>query len=240
MPETTITGGASAPELHGYLALPEGPGPWPGAVVLHEVFGLNADIRRQADRLASLGYLALAVDLYSAGGAARCLVRTFRSLARGEGPALGDIDAARAALLERDDCTGRVGVIGFCQGGGFALLAASRGFDAAAVSYGPLPRDPAAALKGACPVVASFGGRDLPLRGAAGRLERALTELEVPHDVKEYPGAGHSFMNEGTLGPLHLVERVVGLNYDPAAADDAWGRIQTFFAKHLAGPGPDG
>lgn len=236
MPDTTVPGGVSAPELKAYLTRPQGQGPWPAVVVLHEAFGLTKDIRRQADRLAANGYLALAIDLYSAGGRARCLIKTFRAMAAGEGAALGDIEAARTWLLEQEDCTGRVGVIGFCQGGGFALLAATRGFDAAAVNYGPLPKHPAEALLGACPVVASYGARDLPFRGAAGKLERVLTELEVPHDVKEYAGVGHSFLNEGTLGPLGPIEKVLGLNYDAAVAEEAWQRILTFFAKHVEAP----
>ena len=77
------------------------------------------------------------------------------------------------------------------MGGGFALLAAARGFDAAAPNYGPLPKDLDGALKGACPMVASYGGRDWELPGAAAKLEAALTRHGVAHDVKEYPGAGH-------------------------------------------------
>lgn len=231
-----IGGGASAPELTGYLAVPAGPGPWPGVVVLHEAMGLTADIRRQADRLAAAGYLAVAVDLYTAGGALRCLVSTFRAMHAGHGAALDDIEAARAWLASRPDCTGRVGVIGFCQGGGFALLAAARGFDAAAVNYGPLPKDPEQVLRDACPIVASYGGKDHFFRGAAARLETVLTELDVAHDVKEYPGVGHSFLNEH--GRLEVIERVVGLGYDQSVADDAWQRILALFGAHLGSPGP--
>ena len=66
-------------------------------------------------------------------------------------------------------------MLGFCLGGGFALLGATRGFDAYAPNYGPLPKDAEEVLRGACPVVASFGRRDVGLRGAAARLESALT-----------------------------------------------------------------
>ncbi len=195
MPATTVPGAASAPELDAYLAVPAvGTGPWPGVVVLHEVFGLNDDTRQQADRLAAAGYLALAPDLFSAGGVLRCLRSTFSALSSGTGAAYGDIEASRALLAGREDCTGKVGVIGFCLGGGFALMAASRGFDASAPNYGPLPSDPHEVLRGACPVVASFGKRDVGLRGAAARLDAVLTEVGVEHDVKEYAGAGHSFL----------------------------------------------
>ena len=234
MPTTTVPGASSAPELRAHLAVPPvGSGPWPGVVVLHELFGLTDDVRQQADRLAAAGYLALAPDLFSAGGALRCLRSTFASLTSGTGPVYGDIEAARTALAGRPDCTGKVGVIGFCMGGGFALMTAARGFDAAAPNYGPLPKDPAEVLRGACPVVASYGGRDRGLPGAAATLEQALTEVGVEHDVQEYPDAGHSFLNRHNTGPFSVLERVGGLSYHEPSAEDAWGRILRFFATHL-------
>lgn len=234
MPTTTVPGAASASELRAHLAVPPvGGGPWPGVVVLHEVFGLTDDTRQQADRLAAAGYLALAPDLFTAGGAVRCLRSTFTALLKGEGNTYGDIEASRALLAAQPDCTGKVGVIGFCMGGGFALMAATRGFDAAAPNYGVVPKDAEQVLRGACPVVASYGKRDRGLRGAADRLERALTDVGVVHDVREYDGAGHSFMNRHNAGPLAVLERVAGLNYHEPSAEDAWRRILRFFDVHL-------
>lgn len=234
MPDIQISGAASAPTLRAHLAIPPvGSGPWPGVVVLHEAFGLTTDTRQQADRLAAAGYLAVAPDLFSAGGALRCLKATLTAVNTGQGKAYGDIEATRAWVTARPDTTDRVGVIGFCMGGGFALLTAPRGFDVSAPNYGLVPKDPAAALRGACPIVASYGKRDRALRGAAMKLDATLTEAGVEHDIKEYPNAGHSFLNRHNSGPFALLEKVVGLNYDDDSAQDAWGRILRFFDTHL-------
>jgi len=203
--------------------------------MVHEAFGLDDVMRRQADRLAAAGYLTVAPDLFSAGGARRCLVSTLRAVSSGQGRAYADIEAARAFLLASGQCTGKVGIIGFCMGGGFALMSASRGYDAAAPNYGQLPKDLDAALEGACPVVASFGGRDITLKGAAGKLEAALTKAGVEHDVTEYPAAGHAFMNDGPAGPrpLRPLFKVMNIGPEPRSAADAWTRIEAFFAQHL-------
>jgi carboxymethylenebutenolidase len=234
MPDTTYPA-ASADELRAYLAVPRGTGPWPGVVVIQDSLGLSDDIREQADRLAAAGYLAFAPDLYSGRGI-RCVVATMAASRSGRGRAYEDIEAARRWLGDRDDCTGRIGIVGFCMGGGFALLSAPRyDFSAASVNYGEVPDDAVERLRGTCPIVGSYGGRDLTLRGRAERLEQALTELSVPHDVKEYPEAGHSFMNRINAGPV--LGTAVGLarfNYHHASAEDAWRRILDFFDAHLA------
>ena len=162
----------------------------------------------------------------------------FRELNARAGRTFDEIDAARGRLASRADCTGRVGVIGFCMGGGFALLAAPRfGFGAASVNYGRVPDDAKRLLVGACPIVASYGGRDRGLRGHAERLERALHANGVEHDVKTYPDAGHSFLNQNR-GALALVfSRVFGAGYDGPSAEDAWRRIFAFFDAYL-GAGP--
>lgn len=177
--------------VRAHLAVPSSAGPWPAVLVIHEAFGLNDDIRGHAEHFAARGYLAVAPDLLSYGPKLRCVRETLRSLARGAGPAWEILDAVRSWVADREDCTGRVGIIGYCMGGRFALLAAPRpGFDVASVNYGQVPRDAEEVLRGACPIVASFGADDRALRGHAARLEGALDALGVEHDVKEYPGAG--------------------------------------------------
>src|SRR4051812_28318350 len=109
MHETTLPAGHP---LNAYVATPPaGAGPWPGVVVLHEAFGLNDDIRRHADHLASAGYLAVAPDLYSDGGARRCLVGTMRQLSGGRGKAFDDIETTRTWTAAREDCSGKIGVV---------------------------------------------------------------------------------------------------------------------------------
>jgi carboxymethylenebutenolidase len=222
-------------ELPGYLATPAGAGPWPGMVVIHEAFGLNGDVRGIADRFAERGYLALAPDLFAWGkGRLACVRAAFRELSEGSGRMFDDLEAARGWLGGRADCTGRVGVIGFCMGGGFALLAAPRyGFGAASVNYGRVPSDAERVLAGACPMVASYGGRDRSLRGHAERLDGALTTLGVEHDVKVYPEAGHSFLNRNGGALAFVFSKLAGAGYHGPSADDAWDRILPFFDAHL-------
>ena len=231
--ESAAAGGS--PSLRGYLATPQGQGPFPGVVMIHEAFGLTDQTRRHADRMARAGYLTLAVDLFSEGGARRCLVSTMRSMTTGTGRAFTDIATARKWLAGSPQSTGKTGVIGFCMGGGFALLVARDGFDVASVNYGHLPGNLEDALRGACPIVASYGGADKPLKGAAARLESALDGLGIEHDVKEYPGAGHAFLNDTDEGPalLRPLMRVMGIGPDPDSAPAAWQRIEDYFARYL-------
>ncbi|MCD2152423.1 dienelactone hydrolase family protein [Rhodococcus cerastii] len=226
--------GGSQP-LRAILETPTTPGPWPGVVMIHEAFGLEEVMQRQAKRLAAAGFLTLAVDLYSAGGAKRCLVPTMTSMLRGHGKAFTDIEVARSWLVESPDCTGKIGVIGFCMGGGFAMVSAGD-FDAASVNYGQLPRKLDEAVVDACPIVGTFGGKDFSLRGAAAKLETALSNAGIENDVKEYPTAGHAFLNDAEAGPkvLRPLERILGIGPDPVAAQDAWKRIDSFFERHLA------
>jgi carboxymethylenebutenolidase len=226
----------------GYLAMPAGNAKdssqqrFPGVIVLHDVFGMTPDLRRQADRLATSGYIALAPDLWHGKAWPRCIRSAFRQIMAGSGPAFEEIDAAASWLTGLGACTGKIGAIGFCLGGGFALMCAPRpGFSAVSVNYGaPVPKDAKAMLEGACPVVASYAGKDRISRTDLPRLREALAELEVPSDIKVYPGATHAFLNEYE-GPYGVLAKVMGMRYSPDAAADAWRRILAFFGDYLDG-----
>lgn len=231
-----LPGGGS---MVGALALPTRPGPHPAVVVIHEIMGINRDMREKVDRFAAEGYAALAPDLYSRGRKPLCIAKALRELtSRRAGQANADIETARRWLAARDDVdAGRTAVVGFCLGGGFALIhaaAAPEGLSAAGVFYGDVPKDPAT-LDGVCPVVASYGGRDRTLRGAAARLEKHLIDKGVPHDVKEYPDAGHSFLSPGSekLAFGLVAKGPMKVGFNQAAADDSWRRLLAFFREHV-------
>jgi carboxymethylenebutenolidase len=208
--------------------------------MIHDISGPMADLRRIAQKVADQGYLVALPDLYARGGKSKCLVGVFRAMLSGRGTAFDDIVALRAALAADPRCSGRTAITGFCLGGGFALLFAPREqFDVSAPFYpsniirGKLPKGFEELLERACPVVASFGGRD-PLLGknAGPVLERALARHEVPHDVKVYPDAGHAFANQFPE-PVGTLARVAGFGYAHEAAEEAWERVFRFFEEHL-------
>lgn len=224
--------------LHAELFLPDAAAACPGVVVLHESFGLNNDIRRIVRRFADAGYAAMAADLYSHGRRIVCLSRVMVDLLRGSiAREIADILAARDALAKRDEVDAeRIAVAGFCQGGGFALIAGTHhGFKAAAVNYGDVPKD-RSRLDGVCPVVGSYGAKDRVWgRNTAERLERHLAALGVPHDVKTYDGVGHSFFSEvdGWQGWLARLPTPLAQGYDESAANDGWRRMLAFFDEHV-------
>jgi carboxymethylenebutenolidase len=240
MPPETVTVPAPGGPLPTHVHVPAGAGPWPGVVVLHDLAGMTTDLRNQAEWLAAAGYLAVAPDLFRGERRARCMIRMIRETWRREGRSFEDVDAVRGWLGARADCTGSVGVIGFCLGGGFALLmAADHRFDAASVNYGPVSSRvyTEETFARACPIVGSYGAKDPGNRGVGEKLERILTAVGVPHDITTYPDAKHSFLSDHVPAELPrliaLQFRLTGNPYDAAATADARRRILAFFDAHL-------
>ena len=208
----------------GFLALPDGDRPGPGVVVIHEAYGLNDNIKDIAQRLANEGYAALAVDLFADRNKPICMARYMAGMLRGSVNRFGveDLKLALtylAGLPELDP--ERIGAIGFCMGGSFAVAWACTDdrLKAVAPFYGANPR-PIDAVQRMCPVVGSYPEKDFT--ASAGRaLDVALTRHNIAHDIKVYPGAQHSFFND------------TGRSYNKSAADDSWARVLEFFDAHL-------
>ncbi len=213
---------------------PVGTGPWPGVVMLHEAWGIDDVLRHQAVRLAGAGYLVLAPDLLGEGPWLRCIWSTMKAYQARAGKPFDLIQGCRRRLASDRAGNGKVGVIGFCLGGGFALLSSCDGFSAGAVNYGAVPGDIDDLASRACPVVASYGGRD-KMAESVPALTAALRAHHVPHDVEVYPTAGHSFLNDEPNGPrvFRPLMKLAHVGPEPVAAADAWRRIEAFFAEHL-------
>ncbi len=208
----------------GLLALPDGDGPHPGVVVIHEAYGLNEHIKDVTQRFASQGYAALAVDLFSDRNKTICMTRYMAGMLRGSVDRFGvqDLKAGLtylAGLPEVDSA--RVGAIGFCMGGSFAVAWActDERLKAVAPFYAANPR-PIDAVKRICPVVGSYPEKDFTA-GSGRALDAALTKYQVRHDIKIYPDAHHSFFNDARG------------RYNKAAAEDAWARVLKFFDTQL-------
>jgi carboxymethylenebutenolidase len=208
----------------GHLALPDTDGPHPGVVVIHEAYGLNDAIRDVTHRFADAGYAALAVDLFTDRIRAICMARYMTGLLMGSLNSYGieDLKSALTFFAKLPDVDAqRMGAIGFCMGGGFAIAWACTDSRLKAIApfYGTNPR-PMEAVNRICPVVGSYPENDFTAR--AGRsLEKALTRQRIPHDIKIYPDARHSFFNDTSR------------TYNKAAADDSWSRVMSFFGDKL-------
>lgn len=212
--------------LEAYLARPEGDGPFPGVVVIHEALGLNENIKDIARRLANEGYAAFAVDLFAGRNPIVCMFRFMSEFFVNSLNQSGirDLKAALDYFASQPYVdAGRLGAIGFCLGGGFAIAWActDERLKVIAPFYAFNPR-PIEAVRRLCPVVGSYPDPDITT--AQGRkLDQALDHYDIPHDIKIYGGARHSFFNDQSQR-----------TYNPEASADAWERTLAFFKERLA------
>jgi carboxymethylenebutenolidase len=235
--------GAGGDAVNGYLALPAGDGPHPAMVVIHEAGGLGDHIKDVANRLANIGYVTLAVDLYTREGGPPPMDDLQAMLARlfsmSDATALGDLEGAADFLRARAEVTGKVGCIGFCMGGRYTLLFATSSdrLDAAVDCWGGFihtatpeerstgtrPTPPLELAQNlSCPLLVAIGAEDQnpsPELGEQLRERAQSSGQEVQVDV--YDGAGHAFFAD--YRP----------SYRPQPATLLWERLMPFLAKHL-------
>ncbi|NRA97447.1 MAG: dienelactone hydrolase family protein [Planctomycetes bacterium] len=207
-----------------YLSMPEGKGPFPGVVVIHEWWGLNAHVKHWADRLAADGYAALAVDMYG-GEVAKTrddAMRLMQSVDEKAGTAV-IADALQFLKTHQGIEAKRLAAIGWCFGGGWSLRAALRfgDLDAAVVYYGRLKTDPAQLKAIKASVLGVFGNQDRGIPPATvDSFEKGLKAAGVAHAIHRYD-ANHAFANPSSA------------RYDARSASDAWSKVRAFLAQRL-------
>jgi carboxymethylenebutenolidase len=208
------------------------PGADRGIVVIHEIFGRQPEIDSVVLRFAEAGYAAVAPDLFHAGKL-RCMRAVLRSMQHAEDtPPVRQARRARAYVCAQAGVAEqKVGLIGFCFGGMFAL-AAGRGWGAVSTNYGEVPG--ADVMRGIGPVIACYAGRDHSLTGRDTLLRQRLAPLGITPEVHVYPEAGHSFLTDGHHPLMRTLSwPVMHLGFHEPSARDAWPKIMAFFARNL-------
>jgi carboxymethylenebutenolidase len=210
--------------MDSFLAKPEGAGPFPGMIVIHEIFGVNDNIRQISQEFAEQGYIALAVDLFSNRARAICMMQIFYGMMFRplDNSMLADLNSSFDFLKQVPGVdANRIGSVGFCMGGAYALQMAitAKGMKAASVFYGANPK-PLEAVAQACPIIGSYPDKDFTTK-AARDLEASLENYKIPHDIKIYDNTEHSFYSQQRTP------------FEVEASKDAWQRMLKFFGEHL-------
>lgn len=224
----TVSFYAGGEQVSGYLAVPEGAGPKPGIIVIHEWWGLNDWVKGKADAFAKKGYVALAVDLYR--GKVASDADTAHQLMRGlpEDRALRDLKAAVAYLKSRAEVDEKsIGAVGWCMGGGWSLnlAVASPLLKGAVIYYGHLMTEDATIKGLGVPLLGNFGGKDQGIPADSVReFEKRARAAGKSVDFKVYPEAGHAFASSSDPKVFRAGD-----------AKDADARTDAFFAKVLKG-----
>jgi carboxymethylenebutenolidase len=208
------------------LYTPQGKGPFPGIIVIHEWWGLNDWVKEQAAKLADQGYEALAIDLYR--GRVATTSDQAHEIMRGvpEDRANRDLKAAFEFLAAQPNVKkDRIGAIGWCMGGGYSLdvALAQPALAADVINYGHLATDPDAIARIHAPILGLFGAQDRGITpDDVHKFEAAMKKADKKIEVKIYDDAGHAFENPNNKD-----------GYRPADAADAWSRTVTFLADNL-------
>lgn len=218
----------SGNELIGYLAQPEGTGPFPAVLLIHEWWGLNEGITILADALAAQGYVVLAPDAYRGQVTAQFPRALWLRLTTPEEQVFNDIDAALAHLMTLDNVDpDRIASMGFCFGGGHSLQLGMRESESLALTimyYGAVVTEPALLrpLTDGQPVLGIFGEEDqsIPVADVL-EFEAALNTLDIPNEITIYEGVGHAFLNEENY------------NEPGTAAMRAWQQTLEFLAENF-------
>ncbi len=214
-------------KLYGYLAQPEGPGPHPGILLIHEWWGLNEGITVLADALAEEGYVVFAADGYGGQVTASLPRALWLRITTPTEQVEADIDSGLAYLRALDGVdTDRVASMGFCFGGGHSLQLGLRQSENLALTimyYGAVVTDPdlLRPLTDGQPVLGIFAEEDNTIFPAEVlEFEAALNSLDIENEITIYPGVGHAFVTEE--------------NYDqPGPAGDAWAQTLAFLKENL-------
>ena len=212
---------------NGYLAQPEGPGPHPGILLIHEWWGMNAGIPILADALAAEGYVVLAADALQGRSTSSVPRALWMAITTPEEKVFADVDAALAHLLSMGNVdTERVASMGFCFGGGHSLqlgLRQSQSLALTVIYYGAVVTEPELLrpLVDGQPVLGIFAEEDQQiLPEEVLEFEAALNSLEIDNQITIYEGVGHGFLNEE--------------NYkEPGPAGDAWQETLAFLEETL-------
>jgi carboxymethylenebutenolidase len=212
--------------VSGYLQTPEEEGPWPAVIVVPEWWGLNPQIESVARRIAILGYLTFAPDLFHGEYADLGDHEKAAALTQKYGPA-GPVELEKVfdALRADSSCTGSIGIVGFCFGGRMSLaLGLRRPVHAICTFYGGGMDQLFGQLKDLkAPVLGLYGDQDrsIPV-GTVEEFDRLLDAVGVEHEIVTYPDSGHAFFRD--TDPA---------SYRPKAAADAWDRLVKFFDRYL-------
>jgi carboxymethylenebutenolidase len=210
-------------QASGYLSRPEGN--VPGVVVIQEWWGLNDHIRDIADRFAKAGFVALAPDLYHGKVVKEPNDAQKAAMELDRGRAMKEIDGAVAYLKSQPYVTPKkIGVIGFCMGGGLALHIGARNLDVGAVSafYGGGSPSADAFASSRAAILNIVGERDTGVTKSIQALDKDLARYKLDHELVVYPDAQHAFFND--------TRKEV---YNADAAQDAWKRAVDWFRKYL-------